>query len=122
MLKWFHHLFNPHCAECRLERAESTICNSCENLKYEVNRLTNENARLLERILERPEVIPERTEAPILTAPLPRANTWQVRKAMLEAEDREKAKLLKNAPISTESLEKDLLDATHSREKESRSN
>lgn len=56
------------------------------------------------------------------TSPLGRQVPWVVRRQMLEAEDREKAKALRNAAqpatptITTEELEKELNVATETRE------
>lgn len=125
MLKWFHHLLNPHCPECKAEREESKICNSCELLKMEVARLTADNERLLERILEKPEPQPERLVAPEPTTQLrPRQVPWQVRRQMLEAEDRQRAVALNNAakPQTTEELEKELDIAGKERESQHTAN
>jgi hypothetical protein len=132
MLKWLHHLLNPHCPDClaeklrqqeefKREQAEDKICDSCETLKYEVERLRADNDKLLARLLEKPEPVIERTVAPEPMAVPPRATLWAVRRQMLEAEDREKAKLLKNTPVAsdaTQRLEDELLNAEKVREAE----
>jgi len=116
MLNWLHHLINPHCPHCIEER----VCKACEILQYEVERLRADNQKLLDRVLNVPSVPPERDEAPEPKAIRPRATTWAIRKQMLEAEDREKLKLLSKAPVaqSTDDLEKELLNAEISRESE----
>lgn len=118
MFQWIHHLLNPHCLECLAQREAEKICKSCEILQYEVERLRSENERLLSRILEKPEVTIERTVAPEPIAAPPRRVPWAIRRQMLEAEDREKARVMANAPQpqSTEELEKELDIATAARE------
>ena len=118
MIKWFHHLLNPHCPHCLIEREQSEHCKACDILQYEVERLRAENERLLARILHIPEPTIERTVAPELVSIRPRATTWAVRKQMLEAEDREKARILSKAPVAkeTQDLEDELLNAEVKRE------
>jgi cell division septum initiation protein DivIVA len=121
MFKWLHHLLNPHCPDCREERQQEMICDSCETLKYEIERLRAENERLLTNILQKPEPVIERTVAPEPQALPPRINAWAIRKRLLEEEDKEKAKLLRRAPQvseSTQKLEDELLNAEQVRESE----
>jgi hypothetical protein len=110
MFKFIHHLLNPHCPDCLAERASEKICQSCETLRYEVDRLRADNERLLNRLLEKPESNTERSEAPIPLT-VPRSMPWKVRQQMLEAEDRKAAQLRKQAPKpsdDTEELEREL--------------
>jgi hypothetical protein len=71
-----------------------------------------ENDKLLNRILEPPKVeVPPVQEEPQVTRP--RMIPWNVRKQMLEREDREKAKLMRefestNQKESIEDLEKEI--------------
>lgn len=119
MLKWIHHIFNPHCPECREEREREIVCPSCEILKVQVEKLTYDNEKLLNRILEKPEIEPEKPRVEITP---PRNIPWNVRRQILEKEDREKARLMRDAPkpdkISTEDLEKELDIAARNREAE----
>lgn len=107
-MNFFHRLLNPHCFECR----DESICNTCEVLKLEIERLRLENGKLLDRILEKPndERYIQRNKEENLVAPA-RNIPWTVRRQMLEREDREKAKLMNDAPkpnTSIEDLEKEL--------------
>lgn len=113
MIKWLHHLFNPHCPDCRDER----ICTSCETLKLINAQLRLDNERLLNKLLE-PQIINEvkRNELNEPETFKPRFIPWNVRKQMLETEDRERARLMREAPIPTEDLEKELLNAEQTRE------
>jgi hypothetical protein len=92
-------------------RRENRSCPTCEVLRLENARLLQENSKLIDRILEKPErveVVEQKEFKPIL----PRNVSWNVRKQMLEQEDRRKAQLLKQQekvePITTEELEKEL--------------
>jgi hypothetical protein len=46
MIKFIHHLLNPHCEHCAEEEREKRVCNSCEVLKMECARLQIENDRV----------------------------------------------------------------------------
>lgn len=103
--KFFHELFNPHCLHCleekRIEREESKeerVCNSCEILKTQVEQLRYDNEKLLNRMLEKPSV-PSQPEVDNTTPiRMGRHIPWNVRRQALEAEDRQKAKLMREAP------------------------
>lgn len=111
MTNFFHRLFNPHCPDCRAD----AICESCETLRIEIARLRDENSKLLDRILEKPEKVEIRAAAPAM---INRPNVpWNVRRQMLEAEDRERAKLMKQVEkADVADLEKELDVATRERE------
>ena len=115
---WFHRLLNPHCPHCVEEYEKDLVCPSCEILKQQLDVANLEIRRLLDKILEKPEPEPVR-EPPQIT--IPRNIPWSVRRQMLEAEDREKARLMKEAPkpVSTEDLEKELNIAATEREQTS---
>lgn len=97
MWTWLHHLLEPHCEACALERQDKRICQSCETLKSQLATANHEKQQLLNRILEltapaqkespRTEELPEQLK--------PRTIPWQVRKQMLEEEDRQKAVILR---------------------------
>jgi|SRR6185295_4826251 len=116
MIKWLHHLFNPHCDECRLEKQENKICSSCETLKLELEAERYNNRQLLDSVLK--HLNPEPVVAPVVEEKqyVPRAVSWRVKKEMLEAEDRRAAQVMKQkkseiyeSSKSTEQLEKELL-------------
>jgi uncharacterized Zn finger protein (UPF0148 family) len=115
---WIHKLLNPHCPDCKEERDNSRVCPSCETLKMQLEISNNEKRQLLERILEKP-ALESKPELREVTRPV--NVPWRVRQQMLEAEDREKARLMREAPkpVSTEDLEKDLDIASATREAES---
>ena len=103
MSNWFHRWLNPHCPDCIL------ICESCEVLKGQLEILNYTNKQLMDRILNPPVpvTIPEPAQREVS---IPKNIPWGVRRQMLEAEDRERAKLMKNAPVPvlTEDLEKEM--------------
>lgn len=110
MFKFFHHLLNPHCPDCKEALEDARVCNSCEVLKLEIERLRIENARLLDRILEKP-----REEVRVIDTDLkpimPKTIPWNTRKQMLEQQDRNTAKLKRQnegSSITLEELEKEM--------------
>jgi hypothetical protein len=118
MFKFFHKLFNPHCPDCAEQERENRICASCETLKTENARLSNENLRLLEVLLRKASGQDIESEGSTETLrPLPVTNKhipWNVRRQMLEAEDKARAKIIQNNPIldtkeRTEDLEDEIL-------------
>jgi hypothetical protein len=117
MTNWLHKFLNPHCSHCKEEHEDSKVCSSCETLRQQL-AITNVNIeRLMNRLLEKPIV-----EAPheFKEVSQPKNIPWNVRRQMLETEDRERAKLINAAPVAqhipTEDLEKDLKIATAQRE------
>lgn len=107
MIHWLHHLFNPHCPECRDEK----ICQSCETLTLQLSIANAEKKQLLESILSfsRPaEIVTKEVKLEDIK---PKAVTWAVRKQMLESEDRKTAELMtkrKEVAKSINELEKEL--------------
>jgi hypothetical protein len=107
MIKFFHHLFNPHCPECAAEKS----CHSCETLRGLLDHEKHEKQQLLDRLLERPK------EEVIVQQEVPKSNvmSWKLRKSILEADDRKKAELLKKLAEESklakenEELEKELV-------------
>jgi len=115
LIKWLHHLLNPHCPDCKEEREDSKVCESCETLKAQLALSNHEKERLLNRLLEKPNEN-QVTSTPDVKPLLPSSGIpWRVRRQALESEDREKAKLLKTKE-SVEDLEKELGIAEEARE------
>lgn len=84
------------------------ICQTCEILRDQLDESNRERKELLHKLLEKdkPEPLPLTTETPVpLTPPyLP----WRVRQQMLEREDREAARVMKNRTKEIEELERHL--------------
>jgi len=75
-------------------------CENCDTLRVQVEQLRLDNKTLLDRLLDKPierEPANPQVFTPIRTSAA-RHIPWSARRQMLEAEDREAAKLLKNAP------------------------
>jgi hypothetical protein len=93
---WIHHLINPHCDECQHERQ----CKSCETLKEQLVLANMEKKQMLETILSFNSP-PARDNITINQEPpkdaLDKLIPWRVRRQMLEAEDRERARLMKES-------------------------
>ncbi len=103
MFNWLRELYEI--------RRDNKVCETCNVLKMENARLLAENSKLIDRILEKPvEKVIETTEnfKPIL----PRNTSWNIKRQMLEAEDRKKAQIIKqqneSMKESTEDLEREL--------------
>ena len=110
MTNWFHRLFNPHCPHCYEEQLERSHCNTCQVLQLELASVKQERDKLLQRILNPPtESTMSKDDIDELKPILPKAIPWNVRRQMLEAEDREKARLMQNAPKPIDELEKEVL-------------
>lgn len=98
MFHWLHHLLNPHCNECHLDKTEEKVCQSCETLKIQLTIANREKDQMLQSILSltKPADIEVRstpTQAE-LDRVKPKMMTWNVRKQMLEAEDRKLAAVM----------------------------
>jgi hypothetical protein len=88
---------------------EPVECKTCEALRWQLDAITSEKNELLRHIMHPPEPT-ENRPAPEPIAP--RKNIpWSVRQQMLEAEDRAKARLMKE---KTDELEKEVLGASDS--------
>lgn len=83
-------------------------CSTCEVLREQLAHSENERRNLLDRLLtkDRPEALPEKEEL----EPIKTTNyvPWHVRQQMMEAEDRQKARLMKDRAKEIEDLEKEL--------------
>jgi hypothetical protein len=111
-IKWFHHLFNPHCPTCAIEK----LCKNCDTLRDIIESERLEKARLLQLFIDKQTPMIE----PVVKAPealQPKAVSWRIKKEMLEAEDRAKAAILAREKRSTEEIERGLeIDAGQERE------
>ncbi len=93
------------------------VCQSCETLKQQLEIANYEKRALLDRLLKEPE---KETIKEKRVTTIPRTVHWNIRRQMLEQEDREKAKLMREAPKpqATDDLEKELNIASANRESE----
>lgn len=124
LLNWYRDYL-----ELKREYKQVKPCESCETLKVQVEQLRYDNDKLLDRMLEKPSaptqiIIPDNI-TPIKTR---QHIPWRVRQQTLEAEDRQKAKLMRDAPkpepvsaeTTTEELEQEVLNAERAREAEAK--
>lgn len=127
MWMWLHHIVNPHCNECIREREMMIQCESCETLHEQLGIANREKDILLKKILELTSSklnIPESEHVPANANPQPlfnRSIPWKIRQQALEAEDREKAKLMRATPrpMTTDEFEKHVSKAEEDRNAES---
>lgn len=86
ILHFLYHLFNPHCEICKLERAQSKLCNSCETLKVQLAIERTKNTELLETLIglvdPKPIVINRSDEhlEPVSMSP----KLWRIKRKELE--------------------------------------
>lgn len=108
-MNWLHRLFNPHCGHCEDLRRDLNVCKSCEILNRQLEIISLERKQLLNSILNRNNESnsPTIQDEPEIVAP--KIISWKVKQQMLEAEDRQRAVLMKQAVSkSVEELEKEL--------------
>lgn len=101
LLKWYREY---------LEVKGNKVCESCETLKHQLEVANYEKKQLLDRLLFTPPPVSVEPAPEITT---PKSLPWRARRQILEAEDREKARAMREAAkpdavISTEDLEKEL--------------
>ena len=97
---------------------ESLRCKSCETLRQQLEIANYEKKVLLEKVLHKDET--PQVELKPHEVVKPRMIPWNVRRQMLEAEDRERAKLMREVPAPSaedvKEFEKELNDAEKSRQ------
>ena len=115
--KFIHEFTHPHCDECSHDK----VCKSCETLERQLEIANEDKKKLLEIILERNKISENDTTSKTETEPIkPRMIPWSVRKNLLEAEDREKARILRSQDPEQkkiEELEKEIGIASGAKEK-----
>jgi len=105
MINWLHKLLNPHCPQCKEDSEDNKVCQSCETLKMQLAIANAEKKQMLEALLEKPKDIIE-VQKPKTDdkEPLPRAMSWNVRRQLMEAEDRKSAELMRKQREESEKL------------------
>lgn len=138
LLRFIHHLLDPHCPDCRAEAREkreeareTEVSLAVETLQRQLEIANHEKEQLLDRLLKEPEKETPR-ELPASYVP-PRTIPWNMRRQMLESEDRRKAQLMRSgaaqpdrpAPVvqtRVEDLEKELGVDDGAEDKETKDN
>lgn len=123
-MKWLHRMLNPHCPDCKAEVEDAKINDTVEALREQLAFERANNKQLLDSFLrqfEPKEVI--REEPKENPKPIQTGMSWRVRREMLQDEDRQKARALREqkeqervARIPTEKLEEELLGDTNASE------
>jgi hypothetical protein len=92
MIKWLHHLFNPHCSICESQYKPD----AAEVLREQLAHANYEKEQMLKYIME-PQPIVHNEPTPIEEPePIrPKIVPWNVKRAMLENEDRQKAVVIR---------------------------
>ena len=87
---------------------EEKVCLSCEHLKMLIESEKREKKQILDLIVAKNE--PEKHEVPSIPLPIPSKHTpWNVKRAQLEKESRDRAKLIRESKVQTvDDLEKEL--------------
>lgn len=108
LLNWYRQWIDIR-TELRLRESELNpkICDSCETLKSQLEIVNFEKQKLIDKLLEKPEPVKE-VVAPQITRPV--NIPWNVRRQMLEREDREQARLKREAPKPDSIVEKKSLE------------
>lgn len=82
---WLHHLFNPHCPFCEIK----ATCESCETLRQQLARVSNENEKLLNTIIELTKPVQITQEKEEKTEELKsKFVPWSTKRMELERNDR----------------------------------
>ena len=112
MLKFLHKIWNPHCPDCAAEASDKKVCPSCETLTAQLAIANVEKRQLLEAILDPLKRVAETNPVQVDMKELrAKTATWNVRRQMLEQEDRKTAAILRskmNVQQQVNELEKEL--------------
>ena len=118
MLNFIHQWMNPHCPDCAAERENLIIesaCRNCQTLRDLLETERHTNKQLLNTIIELTHPKPIVQQVTNEKQPLQTAVSWRIRQQMLEAEDKKRAGLIREAEQekveskkTTEQLEREL--------------
>lgn len=103
MFKWLHHLFNPHCQQCK----EDALCLNCNELRSMLESERFEKKQILDKLLGLVGV--SKTEERVTNKELKPFGKpfipWRMKQEMLEQSDRETAHA--NAEVKKQVILKD---------------
>jgi hypothetical protein len=97
--EWLHHLFTPHCVQCKEDYVELDRCKSCEVLEQQLAQANREKHDLLNMIMQlsQPKVeVEAKPYIPLADEARPKFIPWRVKQQELEANDRQAARILKD--------------------------
>ena len=107
MIKFFHHLFNPHCPDCLLEKLREKECESCDTLRMEIDRLRLENNKLLMALINPAKEIEREINVAELLPITPRRVPQSVLREQYEREDRRLAEKLRREAPKPDKIDKE---------------
>ncbi len=90
IVNFFHHLFNPHCLQCKADKE----CLTCDTLRQILAEERYEKRRLLDRVFVNPDS-DRSPEEKVEVKPIkvgPTFTPWRMRAAQLEQMDKERHK------------------------------
>ena len=108
MIKWIHHLLDPHCPDCKEERDEAKQCKSCESLLHQLEIANHQVRELTKALTETNRAAPASDKQQTEFKPITPPPNWRVVRQQLEAEDRKTAQLLRDKDKEIADLEKEL--------------
>lgn len=98
-MNWLHRFLHPHCEHCESERIAAEQCETCAVLTSQLMAVNEERRELQEALIEalRPKpIVSTHSETPF--QPIPLGNmTWTRRREILEEQERQKAKIQREA-------------------------
>lgn len=95
---WLHQLFHVHCEQCKLDELQARECDSCDNLKIQLEAERQENERLLNHIITLTgKPVNEQSSPAQPQIPIGKTLSWRTQKALLEERDRETARLIRDS-------------------------
>jgi len=118
LLNWYKEYLEIK-AECDARKRDINFCSACETLKLQLAIANDERKRLIDKLLEEPEV-EETSKVNIsdLRPLMPNRMNWNARRQILEAEDRAAAKLMRQNSETTKTAGSDKTLTVHEIEKE----
>ena len=102
LLKWYKELLDIK-YERSARKRDLEFCSACETLKLQLAIANEERKMLISKLTDKPEVVEVHPDTSTLKPINPKHMNWNVRRQMLEAEDREAAKLMRQKKEETKS-------------------
>jgi hypothetical protein len=101
-----------------VQKRELQYCEACETLKLQLSIANEERKFLINKLVEAPAEVEEKPNFSELKPLLPNRMNWNVRRQMLESEDRAAAKLMQQKKNEAKSETKGNVLTIHEIEKE----
>lgn len=115
LLNWYKEYLEIK-AERDARKRDLSFCSACETLKLQLAIANDERKMLISKLTDKPVVEDRRAEPENYKQVLPNRMNWNLRRQMLEAEDRAAAKVLRtnekanigSKPLTVTEIEKEL--------------